>query len=108
MKKTNHRSVAGLIPILLVGLILLGCGGGGSSNSSKDLDDPAEPSFAASSFSQPTEVDNLYRPMVPGTVDLYQAETEDGLEITVVEVLEATREVNGVTCRVVRDRVFLE
>jgi hypothetical protein len=89
-------------------LTFLGCGGGGSSSSKKDGGDPAEPSFADASFSQPTEVDNLYRPMVPGTVNLYQAETEDGVETIVVEVLDETREVNGVTSRVVRDRVFLE
>jgi hypothetical protein len=47
-------------------------------------------------------------PLVPGTVNLYQAATEDGIETIVVEVLDETREVNGVTSRVVRDRVFLE
>jgi hypothetical protein len=46
-------------------------------------------------------------PLVPGTVNLYQAATEDGIETIVVEVLDETREVNGVTSRVVRDRVFL-
>jgi hypothetical protein len=87
---------------------LLGCGGGGSSSNSNDTGDPAEPTFAESSFSQPTEIDNLYQPMVPGTVNLYVAETEDGVETTIVEVLDETRDVNGVTSRVVRDRVFLE
>jgi hypothetical protein len=107
MKKTNQWSAVVLSPILLIGLTLLGCGGGGSS-SAQNQGDPAEPTFAASSFSQPTEIDNLYRPMVPGTVNLYQADTGDGIETTVMEVLDTTRQVNGITCRVVRDRVFLE
>jgi hypothetical protein len=46
--------------------------------------------------------------MVPGTANIYQAETEDGIETIVVEVLDETRDVNGVISRVVRDRVFLE
>jgi hypothetical protein len=66
------------------------------------------PDFAAATFSDPTEIDNPYFPLVPGTTFTYEGETEDGLETTVVEVLEETREVAGVTSRVVRDRVYLE
>ena len=106
MIKFELRSAIVLIPTLLLVWTLSGCGGGGSSKSDKDAGDPAEPAFAASNFSQPTEIDNLYRPMVPGTVNLYQAETEDGVETIVVAVLDETREVNGVTSRVVRDRVY--
>ena len=37
---------------------------------------------------------------------LYQLKTEDGTEITVVEVLDETKIVDGVESRVVRDQVF--
>jgi len=60
------------------------------------------------SFSNPTLIDNNYLPMIPGTTNLYQAETEDGIETIVVEVLEETRVVAGVECVVVRDRVYLD
>ncbi len=65
------------------------------------------PDFAAATFTSPTDVDNTYFPLVPGTTWTYTAETEDGVETTVVEVLDETRTVNGITCRVVRDRVYL-
>jgi len=66
------------------------------------------PDFAAAVFSDPTTIDNTYLPWTPGTVFTYEAETEDGLETTVVEVLADTVEVAGVTCVVVRDQVFLD
>jgi hypothetical protein len=108
MKKPRLVSTVVLSTILIVLLTLLGCGGGGSSNSNKDAVDPAEPAFAEASFTHPTQIDNQYHPMDPETVNIYQAMTEDGVETIVVEVLDETREVNGVNSRVVRDRVFLE
>ena len=110
MKKTDHLSIP-IRRLLICGLLavgLFGCGGGGSGSSTTVGEDPAEPAFEAASFTQPTEIDNLYRPMIPGTANIFQAATEDGVETIVVEVLDETREVAGVTSRVVRDRVFLE
>jgi hypothetical protein len=105
MKKPRRLSTIVFSTIVIVQMTLLGCGGGGSSNSKKN---PDEPSFAEARFTQPTEIDNQYHPMVPETVNIYQAETEDGIETIVVEVLDETRDVNGVASRVVRDRVYLE
>jgi len=65
------------------------------------------PDFTAASFSNPTEVDNPYFPLVPGTIWTYSAVTEDGTERIVAEVLEVTRDVMGVACRVVRVREHL-
>jgi len=62
----------------------------------------------APSFSNPTLINNNYLPMISGTTSLYQAETEDGVETIVVEVLDETRVVAGVECVVVRDRVYLD
>ena len=66
------------------------------------------PDISASDFSDPTTIDNIYFPLVPGTTYTYESDTEDGFEETFVEVLNDTREVMGVTCRVVRDRVYLD
>ena len=66
------------------------------------------PDFEAATFTNPTQIDNPYMPLVPGVTRTYEADTEDGLEETVVEVLADTREVAGVLSRVVRDRVYLD
>src|SRR3990170_8083774 len=66
------------------------------------------PDFHEARFTHPTQIDNPFFPLVPGTTRTYAAETEDGTERIVVEVLDDTRDVMGVTCRVVRDRVFLD
>jgi hypothetical protein len=93
--------------ILIVGaalLILAGCSSSGSSTTN----DPPEPAFDPAAFTNPTQVDNTYFPLIPGTVQTFQAETEDGSETIVVEVLETTKTVAGVTCVIVRDQVFLD
>jgi hypothetical protein len=66
------------------------------------------PDFDAATFSDSTAIDNRYFPLVPGTAWNYRGETADGTETTVVEVMEETRQVMGVECRIVRDRVFLD
>jgi len=85
------------------GLTMVGCVppvGGGSAPDTV-------PDFAAASFANPTEVDNPYFPLVVGTTWTYEAETADGMERVVVEVLDETREVMGVQSRVVRVREYL-
>lgn len=66
------------------------------------------PVFRASAFSDSLSIDNQYFPLVVGTTWTYSGETADGAERTVVEVLDETREVAGVPCRVVRDRVYFD
>ena len=66
------------------------------------------PDFEAASFSTPTTIDNEYLPFESGSVKNYEAETEDGIESIVIEVLAETREVAGIECVVVRDRVYLD
>jgi len=53
-------------------------------------------------------VDNPYWPLTLGTTLIYEGETEDGPERIVVEVIDDTKVILGVTCTVVRDRVFLD
>lgn len=53
-------------------------------------------------------INHQYLNFLPGTTFTYEGETEDGLETIVVEVTDDTRQIIGVTCTVVRDRVWIE
>ena len=52
-------------------------------------------------------VTNAYFPLVPGTTYQYTGQTPNGPETITVEVLPATRTINGVAATAVRDRVYL-
>jgi hypothetical protein len=83
--------------ILLVGLFtLLGVACGGSTAAPDDLEE-----IDASDFSQPTQIDNRYAPMSPGTQWIFDGYTdEEGerldhrLEFTVTDL---TKEIEGIT-----------
>jgi hypothetical protein len=55
-----------------------------------------------------SRVTNPFFPLVPGTTFTYEGETEEGTETVIVEVLDETRTILGITATVVRDRVFLD
>lgn len=55
-----------------------------------------------------TAIDNTYFPLVPGTVFTFEGESDGESERIVVEVLAETKMILGVTCVVVRDRVYVE
>jgi len=54
------------------------------------------------------QIDNQYLPMTPGTTFVYDGESEDGKEKIEVNVTHETKEILGVTCIVVRDRVWVD
>jgi hypothetical protein len=54
-----------------------------------------------------TAVTNPFFPLVRGTTYEYEGQTGQGLEKTMVEVLNSIKVVNGVAATVVRDRVYL-
>jgi hypothetical protein len=66
------------------------------------------PDFEAAGFTNPSAIDNTYLPLIPGTTLTYEAETDDGVETTITEVLTTTRVVDGVECVVFHDQVFLD
>ena len=85
--------------------LLAACGSSGAPQ----FTDPAEPEFAVALFGATSAiVNNPYFPLRPGNTWTYQVETDEGVETIVVEVQESTREVAGVVCAIVRDRVFLD
>jgi hypothetical protein len=90
-----------------IGVLLAGCPGSALPPDDGGVPDTV-PGSSAAVFTDPTQIDNPYFPLTPGTTWTYEGETEDGAERVVVEVLDQTRVVQGVTARVVRDRVFLD
>jgi hypothetical protein len=53
-------------------------------------------------------VTNPFFPLVPGTTYTFEGETDVGTETVVVEVLNQTKVITGITATVVRDRVFVD
>jgi hypothetical protein len=96
-------AAVGVICLLAMGA---GCGGG-STGGHRDPDgsaDPAEPTFEESQFV--LEVTNPYFPLVPGTLNVYEGEGDDGFERIEEFVSHVTRTVAGVECVVVVDRAY--
>lgn len=63
------------------------------------------PEIDPQAFDNP--IDNAYLPFPVGATWTYEGDTEDGLEIIVIEVLPDTREIMGVECVTVRDTVTI-
>lgn len=88
--------------VLLVGLVILassGCGGTATEITDTQTIDPAN--FV-------DKVDNPYFPLVPGTTYVYEGQTEEGVEHVEDYVTLETRDVLGVSCIIVRDRVSVD
>lgn len=110
------RAMTIALCIAIAMLFFIGCDDSDSTsksslNDNAPADDPAEPPFNAATMS-PT-VDNIYFPLTPGTSWVYEApskkrqggEAEERVEIFVSHL---TREVAGVECTIVVDRVYEE
>ena len=112
--------------VLLAGLVAMGgCGtdstkerAGGGAEPSEKVMKPYAPEVAEERAADYTpkidpsnfvkKIDNRFFPVKPGTTFVYEGKTEDGTERTEDYVTHKTREVVGVKCTVLRDRVFLE
>jgi len=55
-----------------------------------------------------SDVDHPFFPLVPGMTRTYEKSTDEGLEVVEVTALRDTKQIAGVECRVVRDRVTLD
>jgi hypothetical protein len=93
-KAVNVFYVLALI-VLALSISLAGCN-----------EDQYDPEIDPADFV--TTIDNQYFTMTPGTTFIYEGETDEGTETIVVYVTHVTKEVMGVTCIVVWDRVYLE
>ena len=103
--RSRSWRVAGCAALLLLGA---GCYGH-SSSSNSGPGDRYVPDASLADFARSTVIDNPFFPLEAGTIRVFhRPDAEEGAEVTVIEVLETTRVVDGVTCLVVRDRVFVE
>jgi hypothetical protein len=103
------------VSMLMIGLavvLVVGCGDPASESddsSAKRGDgktgEAYSPSIDPADFT--TRVDNKYFPLKPGTTLVYEGQTKDGTERTEFTVTHDIRQVMGVECVVVRDKVFL-
>lgn len=101
------------ILVAIAVLTALGCDGPSSPAAGDDR--AREPGLDAKLVDlefDPTDfvsvIDNTYLPLTPGTAFHYRSETPDGLETGLVRVTYNTKQILGVTARVVHDQVFLD
>jgi hypothetical protein len=64
------------------------------------------PSIEPSDFS--TTIDNKYFPLKPGTTFVYQGKTKNATERDVMSVTHSTKQIMGVKCVVVDDRIWAQ
>jgi hypothetical protein len=98
---TAHGPLGGIALTILVAVMFFsGCNdkSTGANNEYNPIIDPAD--FVS-------EVTNPFFPLTPGQTFIYEGESEDGPELVEVRVSDQTREIMGVTCVVVEDRVWV-
>ncbi len=90
----------------LVALLMFGCDSTEDDPVESDPESKYSPDVAAEDFV--AGISNPFFPLTPGEKWLYEAETEDGFEQIIVEVLPETKTVWGVEATVVRDTVYVD
>jgi hypothetical protein len=113
MNASTHSSIPFLLLVSLLAVLTAACGGGSGAGQAppgttptEDVKPTWEPVFDVAAFDAPGS--NPHFPLVPGTTFTYEADTDDGLEVNEVQVTHETREILGITCIVVLDRVWVE
>jgi len=101
------RMSCGLMAVCL-GVALAGALSAPACAKDKTYDPDINPDDFVDGDGKPLPINNQYWPLTPGTTFIYEAETEDGLEVNVVHVTDETKEILDVTCTVVLDLVYVE
>ena len=95
-----------------VALVLGACGSKGSSSGEPKPEIPPETVFKASDFSNPTEIDNRYYPMKPGTRWTFEGSSDRGTgkqpHRVVITVTDLVKDIDAVTNVVVWEEDFDE
>ncbi len=73
-----------------------------------EIHDDTRPIIRAADFTNPTVINNPLFPLEVGSTYRYQTTVGEDEELIIIEVLDETREVMGITTRVVRDRVYID
>jgi hypothetical protein len=91
--------------LFIMAAVIAGCSGNHPTTAIPD-GDLFQPEFSLTAFGSPAG--NPWFPLTPGVTRIYEGESDGETERIVVEVTHHTREVMGVLCRVVRDRVYVD
>lgn len=96
------------ITLVAIGVVLLA--GSPATNHAAPAPAPVAdpPAFDATNFPNSPRIDNPYFPLTPGTTFTYQGTPGGQRQRNEVFVTHDTRRVQGVTCVVVRDRVWIK
>lgn len=86
-------------------MAVMGCGGGSSSPSSSAQNTAYNPVIVPEDFV--ADITNPYYPLIPGTIMVYEGESDGESERIEVNVTHDKKEILGVSCTVVRDRVWI-
>jgi hypothetical protein len=108
VRRTRTRTLApALAALAITAALAAGCGSGGSGEpSAPSSAEPAAPTILPADFTN--KVDNSWFPLPPGTTLTYTG-TRDGKSARDVStVTSQTRTVDGVSCTVVHDDLYLD
>ncbi len=94
--------------VALASLVAAGAAFLASAGAGADARTAAAPLFDPSRFTHPTEVDNRWLPLVPGTSFMFTGSSNDGKKRLVFTVTDLVKVVGGVANVVVWDRDFTD
>jgi hypothetical protein len=116
------RRITTLVAMILLGVAMVmlasSCGGSsgsysGNSGGNAKGSAPTHESTMQASYSPAikpsgftTKIDNKYFPLKPGTTFVYRGKTKNATERDVMSVTDSTKQIMGVKCVVVDDRVW--
>jgi hypothetical protein len=100
-KRAALLTIIGAVMMLLAGCD--GSSGGTNGTSAKMKQELYAPHINPADFT--TKIDNKYFPLKPGTTLVYSGKAKDATESDIVNVTSDTRNIMGVDCVVVDDRV---
>ncbi len=107
MSLTTNTTV--VFTVLLIGLSIMfiaGCNGNSSTSPTTVFDETYTPVINPADFV--AAITNPYLPLTPGTTFIYEGEDDGENERVEVYVTYETKEILGVICTVVRDRVWID
>ena len=104
----NNIAIRIMLLPLLATAFLSGCRNESAPSAPENVATKSLPEFPSDPGDFVDTIDNPYLAYSPGKVFRYQAETEEGLETTVVEVTHRKKTILGVATTVVHDQVFLD
>jgi len=104
----TRKNMVGIISLFVITLFVAGgCGGttDGKTEKTQSVNTGADYNPQISSANFVNKNDNRYFPLTPGKTYIYEGKKDGETEINEVKILTETRQIMGVTCVVVNDKV---